>query len=87
MTTTGKNVKCDNCRKTWVSSSPPSDEEYNASHIFVEQMEILLPDTVVALRHKKGFADEHALFITDKDFCDLKCLNVYINKYMMGRDI
>lgn len=84
MTKIGTLVRCDNCGEEWISKGPPPKEAYESQRVHVKGMSILLPEKVVKLHHKEGYADNHALFIDDKDFCDIVCLFIYVHKYMRG---
>jgi len=85
MTTLGELVRCDNCGEEWLNTSPPPKEAYEAQRVHVEDMIVLLPEKVVKLYHKEGFSDAHSRLISDRDFCDIQCLFVYVNKYMKGK--
>jgi hypothetical protein len=85
MSKIGERVKCDNCGNEWTQDSPPSKEEYNAAHVHIIDMTVLVPDHVVALYHKEGVSDSHAIMLDNMDFCDIKCLAIYVQRYMSGR--
>ena len=80
-----KYTQCDSCQKLLEEdTSPPTKEAYENARIHVEEMSVLLPQSVVNLHTKEGHTELHALTITDADFCDVRCLSNFIQRYMKG---
>lgn len=83
----GEAIKCENCGRIWVNTSPPPEKAYEAARVHVDELDILLPKKVVEAHRKKNKCDSYSMGIKHADFCNIDCLRVFVIRYMKGEDV
>lgn len=72
-------IVCNNCKKEWSYSSPPTQEQYENGFLYIENGMVLLPERIVKMRHKDGITDSYVAEISG-DYCNIDCLVKKIKK-------